>query len=296
MFSQVINQDIKEITNSMLKSKKVKLLIQREDLNNPDCMGNKWWKLRFNLMEAVRQNQRIILTFGGAFSNHIAATALACNKLGLKSIGIIRGDFTANLNPTLLRAKEEGMQLQFVDRETYRNKFNIDWKSIYGDFYLIPEGGTNELAVKSCEEMVSFKDFDIVCVPVGTGGTFSGVIRGLKTSQFALGFSVLKGGDFLTAEVKKYVNTSNWSIQLDYHFGGYAKVSQQLVTFMNEFKRDFSIQLEPIYTAKMFYGIFDMIKNNYFPPNSTIIAIHTGGLQGIEGMNQRLQSKLWKID
>ena len=296
MFSQVINQDIKEITNSMLKSKKVKLLIQSEDLNNPDCMGNKWWKLRFNLMEAVRQNQRIILTFGGAFSNHIAATALACNKLGLKSIGIIRGDFTANLNPTLLRAKEEGMQLQFVDRETYRNKFNIDWKSIYGDFYLIPEGGTNELAVKSCEEMVSFKDFDIVCVPVGTGGTFSGVIRGLKTSQFALGFSALKGGDFLTAEVKKYVNTSNWSIQLDYHFGGYAKVSQQLVTFMNEFKRDFSIQLEPIYTAKMFYGIFDMIKNNYFPPNSTIIAIHTGGLQGIEGMNQRLQSKLWKID
>ena len=296
MFSQVVKQDIQEITNPMLKSKKVRLLIQREDLNNPHCMGNKWWKLRYNLTEAVRQNQRTILTFGGAFSNHIAATASACNRLGLKSIGIIRGDFTDNLNPTLVRAKNEDMQLQFVDRETYRNKFNVDWKSIYGDCYLIPEGGTNELAVKSCEEMVSFKDFDVVCVPVGTGGTLSGVIRSLKPSQVAIGFSSLKGGEFLNDEVKKYVKTSNWYIQSDYHFGGYAKVSQELVAFMNEFKRDFSIQLEPVYTAKMFYGIFEMIKNNNFPPNRTILAVHTGGLQGIEGMNQRLQSKEWKID
>ena len=229
MFSQVVKQDIQEITNPMLKSKKVRLLIQREDLNNPHCMGNKWWKLRYNLTEAVRQNQRTILTFGGAFSNHIAASASACNRLGLKSIGIIRGDFTDNLNPTLVRAKNEDMQLQFVDRETYRNKSNVDWKSIYGDCYLIPEGGTNELAVKSCEEMVSFKDFDIVCVPVGTGGTLSGVIRSLKPSQVAIGFSSLKGGEFLNDEVKKYVKTSNWSIQSDYHFGGYAKVNQELV-------------------------------------------------------------------
>ena len=222
-------------------------------------MGNKWWKLRYNLTEAINQNESTILTFGGAFSNHIAATAFSCNRLGLKSIGIIRGDFNDNLNPTLLKAKNEDMQLQFVDRETYRNKSNIDWKSIYGDSYIIPEGGTNELAVKSCEEMVSYKDFDIVCVPVGTGGTLSGVIRSLKPSQFALGFSALKGGEFLNTEVKKYVKTSNWYIKYDYHFGGYAKVNQQLVNFMNQFKRDFSIQLEPIYTAKMFYGIFDMI-------------------------------------
>tara|TARA_B100001057_G_scaffold161207_1_gene161804 strand:+ start:179 stop:1069 length:891 start_codon:yes stop_codon:yes gene_type:complete len=296
MFLQDVKQDIQEITNSMLKSKKVRLLIHRQDLNNPYCMGNKWWKLRFNLMEAISQNQSTILTFGGAFSNHIAATASACNTLGLKSIGIIRGDFTSNLNPTLIRAKKEGMKLQFIDRKTYRNKSNVDWKSTYKDCYLIPEGGTNELAVKSCEEMVTFKDFDTVCVPVGTGGTLSGVVRGLKPSQFALGFSALKGGDFLTAEVEKYVNTSNWSIQSDYHFGGYAKINKKLVTFMNEFKRDFSIQLEPIYTAKMFYGIFDMINNNNFSPNSTILAIHTGGLQGIEGMNQRIQSKEWKID
>lgn len=295
MFSQVVKQDIQEITKNMFKSKKVKLLIQREDLNNPHCMGNKWWKLRYNLTEAIKQNQSTILTFGGAFSNHIAATASACNRLGLNSIGIIRSEFNKNLNPTLLRAKNEGMQLQFIDRETYRNKSNVDWKSLFGDCYLLPEGGTNELAVKSCEDMVAFKDFDIVCVPVGTGGTLSGIVRSLKPSQFALGFSSLKGGDFLTGEVNKYVNTTNWSIQSNYHFGGYAKVSQQLVAFMNEFKRDYSIQLEPIYTAKMFYGIFDMIKNNKILPNSTILAVHTGGLQGIEGMNQRLQSKEWKI-
>ena len=163
MFSQVVKQDIQEITKNMFKSKKVRLLIQREDLNNPHSMGNKWWKLRYNLTEAIKQNQSTILTFGGAFSNHIAATASTCNRLGLNSIGIIRSEFNKNLNPTLLRAKNEGMQLQFIDRETYRNKSNVDWKSLFGDCYLLPEGGTNELAVKSCEEMVAFKDFDIVC-------------------------------------------------------------------------------------------------------------------------------------
>jgi len=296
MFSEVVKQDIQEITNSFLKSKNVRLFIQREDLNDPYCMGNKWWKLRYNLIEAIRQNHNTILTFGGAFSNHIVAAASACNRMGLKSIGIIRGDFTNNLNPSLLKAQNDGMELHFVDRETYREKSNIDWTSTFGNSYLIPEGGTNELAVSSCEEMISFKEFDTVCVPVGTGGTLSGIIRSLKPSQSAIGFSSLKGGEFLNAEVKKYVNHSNWSIQSDYHCGGYAKVNLELVNFMNAFKREFSIQLDPVYTAKMFYGIFDMIKNEQIPPNSTILAIHTGGTQGIQGMNQRIQSKGWKID
>ena len=139
-------------------------------------------------------------------------------------------------------------------------------------------------------------NFDIICIPVGTGGTLSGIIRSLKPCQFALGFSALKGGNFLNTEVKKYVNKSNWAIKYDYHFGGYAKVNKQLVNFMNQFKHNFSIQLEPIYTAKMFYGIFDMIMNDMFTSNSTILAIHTGGLQGIEGMNQHLNSKKWKIE
>jgi 1-aminocyclopropane-1-carboxylate deaminase len=259
-------------------------------------MGNKWWKLRYNLIEAIREKHNKVLTFGGAFSNHIVATASACNRMGLKSIGIIRGDSTDKLNPSLIRAQNDGMELFFVDRQIYRNKSNIDWKSIYGDHYLIPEGGTNELAVSSCEEMISFKEFDMVCVPVGTGGTLSGIIRSLKPSQHAIGFSSLKGGGFLNDEVKKYVDHSNWSIQFDYHFGGYAKINLELVSFMNEFKRDFSIQLDPVYTAKMFYGIFDMIKNEQIRSNSTILAVHTGGTQGIEGMNQRIQSKEWKID
>jgi 1-aminocyclopropane-1-carboxylate deaminase len=144
--------------------------------------------------------------------------------------------------------------------------------------------------------MISFKEFDMVCVPVGTGGTLSGIIRSLKPSQHAIGFSSLKGGGFLNDEVKKYVDHSNWSIQFDYHFGGYAKINLELVSFMNEFKRNFSIQLDPVYTAKMFYGIFDMIKNEQIRSNSTILAVHTGGTQGIEGMNQRIQSKEWKID
>jgi 1-aminocyclopropane-1-carboxylate deaminase len=296
MFSQVVQQDIQEINSAFLHSKKVRLLVQREDLNDPYCMGNKWWKLRYNLIEAIREKHNKVLTFGGAFSNHIVATASACNRMGLKSIGIIRGDSTDKLNPSLIRAQNDGMELFFVDRQIYRNKSNIDWKSIYGDHYLIPEGGTNELAVSSCEEMISFKEFDMVCVPVGTGGTLSGIIRSLKPSQHAIGFSSLKGGGFLNDEVKKYVDHSNWSIQFDYHFGGYAKINLELVSFMNEFKRDFSIQLDPVYTAKMFYGIFDMIKNEQIRSNSTILAVHTGGTQGIEGMNQRIQSKEWKID
>ena len=296
MFSQVVQQDIQEIHSAFLHSKKVRLLVQREDLNDPYCMGNKWWKLRYNLIEAIREKHNKVLTFGGAFSNHIVATASACNRMGLKSIGIIRGDSTDKLNPSLIRAQNDGMELFFVDRQIYRNKSNIDWKSIYGDHYLIPEGGTNELAVSSCEEMISFKEFDMVCVPVGTGGTLSGIIRSLKPSQHAIGFSSLKGGGFLNDEVKKYVDHSNWSIQFDYHFGGYAKINLELLSFMNEFKRDFSIQLDPVYTAKMFYGIFDMIKNEQIRSNSTILAVHTGGTQGIEGMNQRIQSKEWKID
>tara|TARA_B100000497_G_C7692797_1_gene421782 strand:+ start:395 stop:1285 length:891 start_codon:yes stop_codon:yes gene_type:complete len=296
MFSQVVQQDIQEIHSAFLHSKKVRLLVQREDLNDPYCMGNKWWKLRYNLIEAIREKHNKVLTFGGAFSNHIVATASACNRMGLKSIGIIRGDSTDKLNPSLIRAQNDGMELFFVDRQIYRNKSNIDWKSIYGDHYLIPEGGTNELAVSSCEEMISFKEFDMVCVPVGTGGTLSGIIRSLNPSQHAIGFSSLKGGGFLNDEVKKYVDHSNWSIQFDYHFGGYAKINLELVSFMNDFKRDFSIQLDPVYTAKMFYGIFDMIKNEQIRSNSTILAVHTGGIQGIEGMNQRIQSKEWKID
>ena len=296
MFSRPIKQEVQELKSQLLQSHNVRLFVQREDLNDPFCMGNKWWKLRYNLQEALRQKKDTVLTFGGAYSNHISATASACKRMGLKSIGIIRGNRTAILNPTLIQAKSDGMQLHFVDRNMYRRKHLIDWTINYGDCFIIPEGGTNELAVSSCEEMLCFKDFNILCVPVGTGGTFSGLIRSLSEFQTAIGFSSLKGGSFLYDEIKKYVRSSNWSVQLDYHFGGYAKVNEELIQFMNDFKRDYYMQLDPVYTAKMFYGIFDMIKLKQIAPNSTILAVHTGGLQGIEGMNERIQSKGWKID
>ena len=296
MFSQLVKQEIQELNSPILRSKNVKLLVQREDQNDLSCMGNKWWKLRYNLAEAIQQKHHTVLTFGGAFSNHIVATASACNNLGLKSIGVIRGEKKECLNPSLQRAVNDGMQLHYVDRATYRLKTTEDWSTIFGECYLIPEGGTNELAVSSCEEMLQFKAFDLVCVPVGTGGTLSGIIRSLNPHQKAIGFSSLKGGDFLVDEVKQYVNSSNWTIQSDYHFGGYAKVNEDLINFMNTFKQSHSIQLDPIYTAKMFYGIFDMIKKGEISSNSTILAVHTGGTQGIEGMNQRLLLKEWKID
>ena len=190
------------------------------------------------------------------------------------------------------------MKFYFVDRTSYRNKNDIDWQHKFPSAYLLPEGGTNHLAVKGCREMLYYNKFDVVCVPVGTGGTLAGVINGLQNHQQAIGFSSLKNGCFLNDIVNKYVSTfnSNWAIQTDYHFGGYAKLNIELIEFMNTFKKKYSIQLDPIYTAKMIYGIFDMIKKDSFKSNSIILAIHTGGLQGIEGMNQRIKSKGWHID
>lgn len=296
MFSEVKKQPITELHSPLLASKGVRLLVQREDLNDSECMGNKWWKLKYNLKKAIELNNDTIVTFGGAFSNHIVATAAACQRLGLKSVGIIRGEELAKQNPTLRKATEYGMIFRFIDRQHYRKKNNIDWHQFYENCYVIPEGGTNDLAVKGCGEMLQDTDFDIACVPVGTGGTLSGVINTLKGNQFAFGFSSLKGGDFLDSTIDRYVQSKNWKLITDYHFGGYAKISEELIIFMNQFKKQYSIVLDPIYTAKMFYGIFDMIKGDLIQPNSTILAIHTGGTQGIEGMNERLKPKGWQID
>jgi 1-aminocyclopropane-1-carboxylate deaminase len=188
------------------------------------------------------------------------------------------------------------MNFKFIDRNQYRLKDSIDWSQDYENCYVVPEGGTNDLAVKGCAEMIQDVGFDIACVPVGTGGTLSGIINSLKSHQAAIGFSSLKGGEFLTETINEYVISKNWSMNTDYHFGGYAKISEELITFMNDFKEEHSILLDPVYTAKMFYGIFDMLKRDLIMPNSTILAIHTGGTQGIEGMNERIKSKGWKID
>ena len=287
-----------------LEAKNYQLFIKREDQIHPLVSGNKFRKLKYNLKEALDQKKTTLLTFGGAFSNHILATAIAGKSNGFKTIGIIRGDElgvdlekTFASNSTLRNASKHGMQFDFVSRETYRNKTSIEFTEIlqkkYGDFYCIPEGGTNSLAVKGCEEILTKEDsqFDYICSCVGTGGTISGIINNAKNHQKVLGFPVLKG-DFLENEILKYAKKQeNWELNNDYHFGGYGKYSDELIHFINRFKSQTDIPLDPIYTGKMMFGVLDMINKKRFPNGSKILIIHSGGLQGIEGFNQRLISK-----
>lgn len=277
----------------------IQLYLKREDLIHPYISGNKFRKLKYNIRDAKLTEKQTILTFGGAYSNHIAATAYACKENGLDSIGIIRGEELEDKirgNPTLSFAQSCGMRFLFVTREAYRKKSNPIFlkklKDQFGDFYLIPEGGTNELAVKGCEEILNSEDaiYNYICTCVGTGGTISGIINAAKRHQKILGFPALKG-DFLKQDIRKFAKKENWELLTDYHFGGYGKINTELITFINKFKSDYGIPLDPIYTGKMMVGIFDLIKSGYFPENAKILVIHTGGLQGIAGMNLKLERK-----
>ena len=288
-----------KIRASFLKENKVSLSIKREDLLHPLISGNKFRKLKYNLLEARKERHETLLTFGGAFSNHIVATAAAAKENGFKSIGVIRGGELHDRwydNPSLQLASEQGMQFYFVSREAYRRKHSDSFvdglKQRFGEFYMLPEGGTNGLAIKGCEEILAEGDRDatVICCAVGTGGTISGLINASHPHQKVLGFPALKG-DFLRAEIKKNVKKENWGLVQDYHFGGYAKVNAELVGFVNSFKEAFHVPLDPVYTGKMLFGLFDLIKKGYFRPQTHILAIHTGGLQGIEGMNNVLKSK-----
>lgn len=283
----------------------MEVYIKREDLLHPFVSGNKLRKLKYNLLQAQKEKHHALLTFGGAYSNHIAATAYAAKAFGLKSIGVIRGEELStkiSTNPTLSFAQENGMSLSFVSREEYRKKveesFIAQLKEKFSDFYLVPEGGTNDLAIKGCEEILGTEErkFDYICTAVGTGGTISGIINSAMPQQCVLGFPALKEF-FLTDEIKKFTTKDNWKLIADYHFGGYAKINQELIVFINRFYKQSGIPLDPIYTAKMCYGIADLIQKGYFEKGSKILLIHTGGLQGIEGMNQKLQQqKLQQIN
>ncbi|GGA81532.1 1-aminocyclopropane-1-carboxylate deaminase [Flavobacterium palustre] len=277
----------------------ISLTIKREDLLHPVVSGNKFRKLKYNLLQAKAENKKTLLTFGGAFSNHIAAVAFAAQEQGFQSIGIIRGDELSDKiesNPTLQFAQECGMQFEFVSREAYRLKneaaFLADLQSKFGDFFLIPEGGTNLLAIKGCQEILTQQDseFDYVCCAVGTGGTISGIINSALSHQKVLGFPALKG-DFLQDEIRIFVQNQNWELITDYHFGGYGKVNENLIHFINRFYIENQIPLDPVYTGKMVFGVMDLIQKDYFPAHSNILLIHTGGLQGIYGMNERLKNK-----
>ena len=273
----------------------ITLTVKREDKNHTFVSGNKLRKLKYNIAQALAEGKDTILTFGGAYSNHIAATAAAGMAMGLKTIGVIRGDeleSKIDVNPTLKFAKSCGMEFFFVSRHDYRLKDTPDFlealRSRYGSgVYIAPEGGTNALAVKGCEEILTLSDtvYDVICTAVGTGGTISGLINASASHQTVIGFPALKG-EFLEQIIRKYTNKTNWHLIHDYHFGGYAKVNDELVDFLNNFNKITHIPLDPIYVGKMFFAIFALAKQGYFADNTKILAIHTGGLQGIEGFNK----------
>jgi 1-aminocyclopropane-1-carboxylate deaminase len=287
---KIINQSV------TLSHSNITLVIKREDLIHPFVSGNKFRKLKYNLLQAKTKNKDTLLTFGGAFSNHIAAVAAAGKEQGFKTIGIIRGEELINGfgdNPTLNFAAECGMQFDFIARDEYSKKteqnFISQLNAKWGDFYLIPEGGTNSFAVLGCEEILNEDDaeFDFICCCVGTGGTIAGIINSAKPHQKIIGFPALRG-DFLKEEIRKFAINENWELCPEYHFGGYAKTAPELIDFMNSFFKQTGIPLDPIYTGKMVYGVIDLVAKNYFPDGSKILMIHTGGLQGIEGMNIKL--------
>jgi len=294
------NTPIEEVNDSFLQERKITLLIKREDINHPFMSGNKWYKLKYNLREASEQGKNTLLTYGGAYSNHIYAVAAAGKLFNFNTIGVIRGEEHLPLNPTLAFASEAGMKLYYLNRISYRKKYSADiideLCKTFGDFYLLPEGGTNHLAVKGCSEIINNikKEFDFICCPCGTGGTLAGLVTGLKGKKYALGFSVLKGASFLKDNVESLLQKnnefiySNWDINLDYHFGGYAKFDNELLNFVKNFSSQSKIPIEPIYTGKMLFGIYDLISKGFFREGSKILAIHTGGLQGLKGLSERM--------
>ncbi len=289
---QPADAPLQSLTSPLLDLAGVELQVKRLDLVHPIVSGNKWYKLKYNLREAQSLGYQTVLSFGGAYSNHIHAMAGACKALGLGSIGIIRGEPHHLLNTTLAFAEQCGMQLHYLNRNDYRQKHTsavIDQLcQQYGDFYLVPEGGSNALALQGVAEVVSElpSEFDILCCACGSGGTLAGLIKGLAGSKHLLGFSALKGGDFLYDDISHLLAVSgvddpgNWAINLDYHFGGFAKTRPELIEFIYGFEQAFDIPLEPLYTGKLFYGLFDLIERGYFERGSRIIALHSGGLQG----------------
>ena len=288
-----------EIKTSFLEAKNIQLNLLRLDLIHPEWGGNKYFKLKYNLKKAKELGLTTILSFGGAYSNHLYALAALGEKEGFKTIGLVRGENQAKLNPTLQFLKKKGMQLEFISREDYRKKSEEEFKSLlqkkYGDFYLLPEGGSNDLAVKGCQEITEAIqiDFDFICCSCGTGATLAGIITGLRANQKAIGFSSLKKGEFLIESISDLIVSSkakqeyreNWEIILDYHFGGYAKINQELLDFKEDFQKQFNIELDYVYNAKMMFGLVELIKNDFFASGSKIIAVHTGGIQGNLGFS-----------
>lgn len=301
---QLAASPLQRLQSAFLDNAGIQLYVKRDDLIHPLFGGNKWRKLKYNLIYARQHQLETLLTFGGAWSNHIYATAAAGQHFGFNTIGLIRGEPHNPLNTTLSFATACGMKLQYIDREQYRHKYEPAFlnslKHQFGDVYILPEGGSNALAVKGCREIVHEISselngtYDVICCACGTGATLAGLIAAIEnekaaSARSAIGFSALKGGEFLITEVGNFLDNiktaSNWRIENRFHFGGYAKINDELITFMRQFHSQYDIELDAVYTAKMFYGLFELIKAGTFKPGTVIVAVHSGGQQGNKGFN-----------
>jgi 1-aminocyclopropane-1-carboxylate deaminase/D-cysteine desulfhydrase-like pyridoxal-dependent ACC family enzyme len=278
---------VEEINDHRIARYGVRLYLKRDDLIHPEIPGNKWRKLKYNLIAARERGYHTILTYGGAYSNHIRATAVAGYLFGFSTIGVIRGEEHLPLNYSLAYAVSRGMQLSYMDRVTYRHKDCPEviaaLRRDFGDFYLIPEGGGNALGAQGCIEITHEIGcpFDLICCSCGTGTTLAGIAAGLRDGQRALGFAALKGGQFLADEVEVLQrdtfgrNSNNWTIEYGFHFGGYAKITPELHSFIDDFKERHKIHLDWIYEAKMMYGLFALVQQRRIE-DSVVVAIIAG--------------------
>ena len=302
---------LQTLQHPLFEQYKLNVQIKRDDLLDPIISGNKWRKLKYNLQHVKEKGYQGILSFGGAYSNHIHALAYACNKYSLNAVGIIRGEAHYANNFTLSKAKQWGMNLQFVDRMTYRLRDNSEYlqrlSQQYPDHYIIPEGGSNTLALKGvaeiCHELDQQTQFDTLITPVGSAGTISGLISGDNNQHKILGIAVLKQTDYLTKEVKVLLNDkedklfNHWQILNSYHDGGYAKFSPDNLKKLQDFSAITGVPFEPVYSGKMIIALLDLITTNYFQPHHNIVLLHTGGLQGLGGLieQNKLKADEWPL-
>ncbi|MBD2211550.1 1-aminocyclopropane-1-carboxylate deaminase/D-cysteine desulfhydrase [Nostoc linckia FACHB-104] len=309
MFSFAQTPTIQTIDSAIAQQAGVDLSVLRLDVMHPSVNGNKWFKLKYNLLEARQKNFTTLLTFGGAYSNHIYATAAAGNLFGFRTIGVIRGEEHLPLNPTLSFAVQQGMEIVYIDRQKYRQRYTAELQAElnerFGEVFIIPEGGGNLNGVRGCMEILSGDEggrgqeefwkqqFDTVCVACGTGSTLAGIVLSLEPEQRVIGFPALKNGEFLAEEIDSFLKNyrasglpttknaiASWELICNYHMGGYAKVNDELLLFAQQFTQEHGIPLDYVYTAKMFYGVMDLLKQGFFPPGMRLLLIHTGGLQG----------------
>ncbi|MDM9584848.1 pyridoxal-phosphate dependent enzyme [Nostoc sp. GT001] len=304
---------IQKINSEIARHAGVDMYVLRLDLMHPWVNGNKWFKLKYNLLEAREKNFTTLLTFGGAYSNHIYATAAAGNLFGFRTIGVIRGEEKLPLNPTLSFAVQQGMKLVYLNREMYRQRntpaLQEYLRQSFGEVFIIPEGGSNLNGVRGCTEIIigDAIAFNHICVACGTATTLAGIALSLDQTQRAIAFPVLKNGAFLAQEIETlltnyltsglpapYTSPASWELVCDYHFGGYAKVNDELLLFSQQFTQEHGVPLDYVYTAKMFYGVMDLLKQGFFCKGDRLLLVHTGGLQGNAGMEERFQ-KFTKI-